>query len=157
MKNVIKLSIIMLNVVILSVTTLNVIMPNVFILSVGPPLNDSTTFVASSKKSQQASLLLFQPVLATILSNGGPNPPTGTSVSAKRCQCCKTFYLRHWRHGQILLQTKTLAMHKHSSLLCDGARDKEKNYSIDHRGQLSIESCNGQWFSTIFGSWTGPM
>ncbi len=139
-------------VVILSVTILNVIMPNVFILSVGPPLNDSTTFVASSKKIQQASLLLFQPVLATILSNGGPNPSTGTFVSAKRCQCCKYVYLCHWR------QTKMLAMHKHSSLLCDGARDKEKIYSIDHRGQLSIESCNGQWFSTIFGSlWPGLM
>ncbi len=95
MKNVIKLSIITLNVVILSFSILNVIMPNVVFLSVVAPLNDSTTFKASSKKIQQASLLLFQPVLATILSNGGPNPPTGTSVSAKRCQCCKTFYLRH--------------------------------------------------------------
>jgi len=95
MLNIAMLNAIMLNVVILSVTILNVIMPNVVFLSVVAPLNDSTTFKASSKKSQQASLLLFQPVLATILSNGGPNPPTGTSVSAKRCQCCKTFYLCH--------------------------------------------------------------
>jgi hypothetical protein len=95
MMNAINLSIIMLNVVILSVTILDVVLPNVVILSVIAPLNDSSIFKASSNKIQQASLLLFQPVLATILSNGGPNPPTGTSVSAKRSQCCKTFSLRH--------------------------------------------------------------